>query len=677
MKIYILSIVLFISTVIFAQDPWKIRATDIDPTNYYGVTVANGMLGIVSSAEPLRTSNVVLAGSYDKYGRGRVSNFLNGFNMLNTSLSIDGTRIHSGNIEGFTQELDMREAKHTSSFKFRDKANVSYSYLSLRQLPYCAMLVIEITPLSDITISCSNIQEIPDAFRGGQMYYNEINRKHTSIKLMTTTAKSPTERLEVCASSAFLFPEKVGLEPRVVHRTPNNNNHTMSFSKDLKQGENYQFCILGTTLTSSHHPDPSNEVERLTVFAHLEGYNRLMSRHTSLWSDLWKSDIEIQGDAQAQQDIRSMIYHLYSFVREGSSLSISPMGLSGLGYNGHIFWDADTWVYPALLMLNPKLARSHIDYRSKRLEAAKSNAFERGFNGAMYPWESADSGFEETPVWALAGTFEHHISACVALAAWNYYRVTQDKEWLIREGWPILKSTADFWVSRSEKDEYGNYHIYNVVAADEWAENVDDDAFTNGAAKINLEAAIKASRIVNQQCPKEWAEVANNLVILYFEDGVTKEHATYSGEKIKQADVNLLAYPLEIIRDSKQIERDLNYYESRVPERNTPAMTQAIFSLLYSKIGNVEKASHFFQDAYIPNLNPPFRVIAETKGGNNPYFITGAGGVLQSIMMGFVGLRITDKGIVQDATGVLPSNWESITLKGIGPKEETYKRMRQ
>lgn len=137
-----------------------------------------------------------------------------------------------------------------------------------------------------------------------------------------------------------------------------------------------------------------------------------------------------------------------------------------------------------------------------------------------------------------------------------------------------------------------------------------------------------------------------------------------------------MAYPLKLITDPVQIEKDLAYYETRVPERNTPAMTQAIFSLLYSRLGDVGKATHFFKDAYLPNLNPPFRVIAETKGGTNPYFITGAGGVLQAVMMGFGGLAITDKGVVQEKTGVLPEDWETLILKGIGVKEETYLRKR-
>ncbi len=100
-------------------------------------------------------------------------------------------------------------------------------------------------------------------------------------------------------------------------------------------------------------------------------------------------------------------------------------------------------------------------------------------------------------------------------------------------------------------------------------------------------------------------------------------------------------------------------------------MTQAIFTLLYSRLGDREKAYHWFKDAYVPNLNPPFRVIAETKGGTNPYFATGAGGILQSVLMGFGGLDITPKGIVQ-VKSVLPPQWKSLTIKGWVLRKRTY-----
>lgn len=676
MKQLLFFILLFVAASTKAQtvDPWKIAATNFDPSNYYGITVANGMIGVVSSPEPFKVKDVVLAGAYDLYGRGRVSNFLKSFNLLNSYLEIDGKRIDAKSVSNMKQELDMQHASFTTSFDYADKATVTYTYYSLRHLPFTVLMDIIITPKKNINITGASVMEAPDALKDVQNYYNEIDRPHVTMSLLTSSAKSPTGKLLMCASNTFLFSEHHGNEPRVIHEMWDNNMHLLKFSKQLKAGETYRYSIAGSSITSAHHDDPLNEAERLTIYAKLEGRERLLQFHNKAWDDLWSSRIIIEGDATAaqdQQDINSMLYHLYSFTREGTALSPSPMGLSGLGYNGHVFWDTELWMYPALLVLKPELAKSMVEYRYQRLEAAKRNAFSKGFKGAMFPWESAETGVEETPVWALSGPFEHHITACVAIAAWNYYCVTQDKVWLKEKGYPILSATADFWASRVERNGAGKYDIKNVVAADEWAENVDNNAFTNAAAKANLQFATEAAKLLGVVPNADWMNVANNIPVLKFPDGVTKEHATYNGEGIKQADVNLLAYPLKEVKDVTAIRKDLEYYEQRVPNEGTPAMTQAVFTTLYARLGDATKAYHWFKDAYIPNLNPPFRVIAETKGGTNPYFATGAGGILQSVLMGFGGLEITPTGITQIKT-VLPTNWKSVTITGVGVQKKTF-----
>jgi trehalose/maltose hydrolase-like predicted phosphorylase len=652
-------------------DPWKISAQTINPSEYYGITVANGMIGIVSSPEPFKVKEVVLAGAYDLYGRGRVSNFLKSFNLLNMYLEVDGRRLNNSNVTNMRQELDMRQASFTTSLDHSDKASVSYTYYSLRHLPYTVLMNVSIKAKKDITLTSASVMEAPDALKDVQNYYNEIDRPHVVISLLSSTAKSPTGKLLMCASNTFLFSETHGQEPRVIHEMWDNNMHLMKFTKKIKAGETYSFTIAGASITSAHHDDPLNEAERSVIFAKLEGKERLISFHNKAWQELWKSDIVIEGDEQAQQDVHSMLYHLYSFTREGTALSPSPMGLSGLGYNGHIFWDTELWMYPSILVLHPELAKSMIEYRYQRLEAAKRNAFSKGYKGAMYPWESAETGVEETPVWALSGPFEHHITACVAIATWNYYCVTQDKNWLREKGWPILSATADFWASRVERNGEGKYDIKNVVAADEWAENVDNNAFTNAAAKANLRFATDAAIVLGFTPDPDWMHVAANIPILKMDNGETKEHASYNGEGIKQADVNLLSYPLKEITDPTQVKKDLEYYETRVPNEGTPAMTQAVFATLYARIGDADKAYHWFKDAYLPNLNPPFRVIAETKGGTNPYFATGAGGVLQSVLMGFGGLEITSKGIIQ-VKSVLPKHWKKLTVTGVGPTKKTF-----
>lgn len=651
-------------------DTWTIRTDTIDPAHYAGVTVANGMIGLVSSAEPFKAKDVVLNGAFDLYGRGRVSNILKTFNFVNLYLDIDGQRIDNISLLSHIQQtLDMRHASLTTHFDYGDKAAISYTWYSLRHLPYTALVDVTITAKKDLEITPASVMEAPDMLKDVENYYNEIDRPHVRISLLTSTAKSPTGRLLMAASNSFLFDEPHGQEPSVIHEMWDNSMHLEKFKKQLKAGATYHFSVVGSAITSAHSDDPLNEAERLTIFAALQGSRRLIAFHQKAWDELWKSDIVIDGDDTTQRDIRLMLYHLYSFAREGTSYSLSPMGLSGLGYNGHTFWDTELWMYPALLMLQPKIAASLIEYRYQRLETARHNAAAHGYKGAMFPWESAASGNEETPVWALSGPFEHHITADVAIAAWNYYCVTQDKTWLREKGYPILKETADFWASRVERNGPGHYDILNVVAADEWAENVDNNAFTNAAARANLQYATDAAKLLAITPNPDWMMVRSNIPILRLEDGTTKEHAAYKGEKIKQADVNLLAYPLKEVTDPSAIRKDLEYYLPRVGEG--PAMTHAIFSILYSRLGSPEKAYKTLKDGYTPNLRPPFGVMAETATGNNPYFATGAGGVLQALLNGFGGLEITPAGIMQLKTN-LPARWHSLKLTGIGPGKKEY-----
>ena len=460
---------------------------------------------------------------------------------------------------------------------------------------------------------------------------------------------------------AIYYFEPHGQEPYLIHEDWNYNKHLVKFNKALKAGETYSFSIVSSFTTTQHYQDPVNEAERLSIFAALEGKDRLVGRHEVEWEKLWNSDIIIENDIQAQKDVRLALYHLYSFIRAGTSYSLSPMGLSGLGYNGHIFWDAELWMFPPLLLLHPELARSLLEYRFERLEAAKRNARAHGYNGAMFPWESAEDGLEETPVWALTGPFQHHITGCIGWACWKYYQVTKDKKWLLERGYPILKEVADFWTSRVERKKIGIFEINNVIGANEWQENVNNNAFTNAMAITSLKFAVRAAQELNIIPNPDWELVAKNIPILQFPDGTTRENSTYNGEIIKQADANLLSYPLEIITDPIQIEKNLQFYEPRISPEG-PAMGYAILSVLYSRLGNSNKAYELFVRSYEPNKELPFGVLSESPNKKNPYFTTGAGGMLQAVMFGFGGLSISDDGIQQLKTS-LPFKWDSLEIK--------------
>ena len=650
------------------KSSWHITANAIDPNNYYGITLANGMVGMVSAPEPFKVGEVILNGVYDQYQRGRVSNILKTFSHMNMHLEIDQRRVGPKDITGYKQQLDMRKAQLLTEFQVPQKVKVKQTLMALRQLPYSSMAIVEITALDDIQITPINYINAPDHIADVRNYYAEIDRPHVLIPLMTSVGFSPGKK-KVATSTSFIFPEPHGQEPKIIHEDWDYNMHLMKFKRSLKKGETYRFALVGSSLASVHNPDPHNEAERLTLYARLEGIQRLESAHLKAWDRLWESDIVIQGDLGAQRAVRSALYHLYSFARKGTAYSLSPMGLSGLGYNGHVFWDTELWMYPPLVVLQPEIARSLLEYRFERLEAAKENAFAHGYDGAMFPWESSEYGNEDTPIWALTGPFQHHISATIGWAFWKYYQVTGDKEWLANRGYPVLEAVAQFWSSRVERNGAGRFEINNVIGANEWEENIDNNAFTNGMVKTVMEYASQAAEALGRQADPDWRHVAANIPILKFPDGTTKENETYSGVTIKQADVNLLAYPLKIVKGA-DIQKDLDYYEPRYSE-DGPAMGKAILSVLYSRLNNPKKAYDLFNASYQPNELPPFRVLAETANGTNPYFATGAGGMLQAVLFGFGGLEITNDGIEQLPT-TLPKNWKQLNLKGIGKTAQEF-----
>ncbi len=196
-------------------------------------------------------------------------------------MDIDGSSVASGNISGMKQSLDMKSASFTTSFNYLDKAEITYTYYALRQLPYTVLMDINITAKKDISIVSASVMEAPDALKDVQNYYNEIDRPHVVISLLTSSAKSPTGKLTMCASNTFYSVKNMEANP-VIHEMWDNNMHLIKFSKTLKAGEKYSFSIAGSSITSAHHDDPLNEAERLTLFAKLEGrkdYYNCIKKH--------------------------------------------------------------------------------------------------------------------------------------------------------------------------------------------------------------------------------------------------------------------------------------------------------------------------------------------------------------------------------------------------------------
>ncbi|MBQ7996230.1 MAG: glycoside hydrolase family 65 protein [Paludibacteraceae bacterium] len=688
----VISFFLLFTPLAMAQSPWVISVDQPLKGDYFGITSANGQIGLVSSRSPLEVDKVVVGGLYDIYGSGRVNNYFPNINPLDIELRVNGERLNRRNIRDYHQEMNLHNAAFRGSFTYQDKVRVQYTIVALRQMPFGYMTDVRVEVLQECRMHVTNQHRTPEALREPHAYFTQIDNKANPLykgsyphyRLMTTTALSPTGRYELSATTAFLFPhlDSNGLKyaniqiPDITHREDRGvGRQTMEFEQSLHPGDTLHFCLVGNIMGSNVMPDTRNETERLTVYQLLEGYDRLWKRHNDAWNDLWTSDILVEGDEQAQQDIHAMLYHHYAFYRDDNPASCSPMGLSGLGYNGHAFWDSETWMFPVLLLMRPQMAKMMLQYRFDRLPMAKKRAYIHGYKGAMFPWESADTGQEETSPNNMYPSTENHITADVAIACWQYFCLTQDKDWLLATGWPVIRETADFWASRIEPDG----QIINCIGADEWSRNpyggkqVDNNAYTIGAAKTNLQYALSAAKVLGIKTPQEWTEAESRLHWKYLSDNVIAVNETYDGQVTKQADVILLAYPLHLLTDPGEIERNIAYYKSKVPDKQTPAMSKSIYAVIYSRMGKADEALYYWRDSYLPNLNPPFRVIAEFNGGTNPYFITGAGGTLQSLLFGFAGLDITDKGLKQNYKPILPPEWSQLIIRRKGQKDIVVK----
>ena len=652
---------LSLALTVLAQEGWVMEATS--RKDYNGATMANGRLGVVTDDRPFTAREIVLAGVFDKEGYNGVSRVARGPVFLNMELTVDGKKVEDRDFSGWNQVFDMRKAQLTTNVSLKGKASFRYTVMALRHLPYNAMSVVEVTPEKDITLKVENVYGIPEEMSDAQASFGE-----GAQLVYQLNAATRTKMHRVSSSSMFMFD---GEEPQV-RRIKGEGRDGMWFSVRLKKGETYRFALVGAVCSTQDFKDPVNESKRFATFAYKSSIDYLLGQHHAAWEELWKGDVIIEGDLESQIDIRHALYQLYSITRDNCPVGIAPMGLSSSeGYNGHYFWDTELWMYPPVLVMNPEAGRSLMDYRANCLPQARQNALNHGYKGAQYPWEADTSGEECTPVWALTGTYEHHITADVGIAMWQYYCVTRDKEWLMEQGWPVLKAVAEFWVSRVHKNEDGSYSIINVVGADEYAENVDDNAFTNGAAKRVLRDVTKAAEVLGRPADPRWMEISDNLVFTYDADGVTMEYTGYDGRIIKQTDVNMLAYPLGVVTDPEQTLRDIDYYFDRI-DPNGPAMSNAIIAVLHARLGDPETAFKVFKKSYTDKLRPPFGVLSENADNSRVSFATGLGGILQSVIFGFAGVDITENGIVQLPTR-LPSHWKSLTVTGVGVDKQTFR----
>jgi trehalose/maltose hydrolase-like predicted phosphorylase len=325
-------------------------------------------------------------------------------------------------------------------------------------------------------------------------------------------------------------------------------------------------------------------------------------------------------------------------------------------------------MFPPLLLTHPDVAHSLVAFRRRTLPGARENARINGFRGAMYPWEADERGRETTPRFAIQNArSEIHVNGDVALAQWQYFQATGDSGWLARDGYPVIRGTAEFWVSRSVYDSSdGKYHIRNVVSVSEGLIGVSDDAYTNAVARKNLEIATAASKRLGVPPDPRWAELATKLHLPY--DSVSQLYRTYEGapDSILGDVTPLLAYPLGVPMSDRAKRGNLEPAARRLMNRPEGAlMGAALLSVDAAELGDRALVDSLLPYSYQSWLQGPFLMLSETPTNKAAYFLTGAGSFLQQVIFGYTGLRFGDRGLHPAFPPVLPSRIKRLVIRGI------------
>jgi trehalose/maltose hydrolase-like predicted phosphorylase len=435
-------------------------------------------------------------------------------------------------------------------------------------------------------------------------------------------------------------------------------------SFDASRDSTYVF----TQLAAVGVTQPLAQLTRLLSSAQARGYDSLSADNAEAWRRRWESDIRIEGYPELQRVVRSMLFYLLSSADSGMALGIPPMGLSSAGYYGHIFWDSDTWMFPSLLVTHPDIARSLLAFRGRTLTAAQRNARANGYRGAMYPWEADELGNETTPHFAVQNArSEIHVNGDVALAQWQYYLATGDSSWLARDGYPVIRETANFWVSRAVYDSANDqYHIKNVVSVAEGLIGVSDDAYTNAVARKNLEIAVAASELLGRRADSRWPRVAAKLHLPY--DSASQFFRTYEGapDSTLGAVTPLLSYPLGVQMSTRSKRAQLEQAVRQLLEKGPGAMMgSTLLSVDAAELGDRALMDSLLPHSYQGHMKGPFMMLSETPTNNGVNFVTGAGGFLQQVIYGYTGLRWGDSGLEPAFAPLLPSRITRLEIRNV------------
>lgn len=691
------------------------------------MTLGNGYLGVRAALEESyigQTRNLFVAGTFNRVHPDEVTELPNAADITEFQIYLNSElfTLDTGKVLEYSRYLNIKEGELVREVLWQSPKKESFK-LEFRRFASLDNLHIIAFKLKVIPLTCDAEVTIKTGIDGrmtnsGSQHFREGDKQVYDKKYMqltqTTTESDIGFVLNTSCQGSGCHETEFGVERRRiygVYQFQAQKDIGIVFekianiftSRDKEYIEGYHFKSLKED--SLHHLKQSS----------ILGYDGLFLKSKEKWSAYWR-DNQVNLVSKNQEDIlaiRFAQYHLLIMtpIHDGR-FNIGAKGLTGEGYKGHVFWDTEILILPYFQYNMPDIARQLLQYRYNNLEGARNKAIEFGYKGAMFPWETAFSGEEETPEWAAlnimtgkptrvwAGLKEHHVTADIAYTVWQYYLSSHDLDFMERYGYELIFECAWFWCSRLYWNSVlERFEITDVIGPDEYTEHIDNNAYTNYMAHYVISIAIhlyeklecenkalfeKLDSILDLRERYEAYKMAADKLYLPVAEvgGVLPQDDTFLGKKeidikqykvnnlkqsilldysrnqvidfqvLKQADVIMLFHTLRKQFDQKTIESSWKYYESRTIHDSS--LSHAVHSMVAAYINDIKGAYSFFEEARMIDMGP------NPISSNTGVHAASMGGIWMMVVLGFGGVFNNEGNL--ELNPLLPDEWSELSF---------------
>lgn len=683
----------------YAVEPWTVRETELDldvlAQSESVFALSNGHVGWrgnLDEGEPHGLPGSYLNGVYELHplpyaeaGYGypesgqTVINVTNG-KVLRLLVDDEPFDLRYGRLVSHERTLDLRRGVLERVCEWTSPAGSTVRVRSTR------LVSLTQRALAAVAYEVEAVGEETRVVVQSELVTNEQLPSRNGDPRASVHLQSPLEPEQDTCSGARL---------RLVHRTRRSGlrvavaaDHTVDGPEGTTTSSESNCDVARLTVTSVLKPGERLRVEKLVahgwsgvrslpamcdqVEAALAsangGWRGLADEQRAYLDDFWsRADVEVDGDEEIQQAVRFALFHVLQAGARAEQRAIPSKGLTGSGYDGHAFWDTETFVLPLLTYTAPESVSGALRWRHSTLPAARDRAVQLGLRGAAFPWRTIE-GSEGSAYWP-AGTAAFHVNADIADAVVRYVEATGDEAFEREAGLELLVETARLWRSLGHHDHRGVFHLDGVTGPDEYSAIADDNTYTNLMARANLLAAVAAVERhpaqaaalgVDDEESAEWRDAADSVHVPYNEElGVHEQSAgftryqrwdfedtradqyplllhfpyfdLYRKQVVKQADLVLAMYTCDGYFDDDQIARNFAYYEPlTVRDSSLSACCQAVIA---ARAGHLGLAYDYTTEAALMDLAD---LEHNTRDGLH---IASLAGTWTALVAGFGGLR--------------------------------------